>query len=85
MEDNELLLSANAYHSPCDLIVGDFGVEMEQWDAGSKKRQGRSKGGGGGEVTTNPGQYFPVLSLGRAFNAAEVREVPLYTALTDFP
>lgn len=85
MEDDELLLSANAYHSPCDLIVGDFGVEMEQQDARSKKRQWRRKGGdGGAEVTTNTGKYFPVLSLGRAFNAAEVREVPLYTALADF-
>ena len=82
MEDDELLLSANAYHSPCNLIVGDFGVVLEEASEGGK-RQRRKKVGHGVRLT-NPNQYFPILGLGRAFNAAEVREVPLYNALLDF-
>ena len=66
MADEELLISVNAYHSPCNLIIGDFGVQMagkggeeqQQKQRQRLRRRGRQErsekeekdGGSGGEV-----------------------------------
>jgi len=74
IEDEELLLSANVYHSPAHLIVGDFGVKMlSPWVEEKQKAVAEE------EVK----KYFPLLSCSRAFDAAEKRIVPLSKALQD--
>ena len=74
IEDTELLLSANVYHSPAHLIVGDFGVEMRSSWVKEKQKPVA-------EETVK--KYFPLLSCTKAFDVAGKRIVPLSKALED--
>ncbi|KAH7616051.1 hypothetical protein NADE_000886 [Nannochloris sp. 'desiccata'] len=75
IEDEELLLSANVYHSPAHLIVGDLGVQMRSSWVKEKQKAVADE-----EVK----KYFPLLSCSRAFDVAEKRIIPLSKALQDY-
>jgi hypothetical protein len=83
IEDEELLLSANVYHSPAHLIVGDFGVEMRSLWLKEKQNKKKEAVAGAREVEEDI-KYIPLLSCSRAFDVAEKRIVPLSKALHDY-